>query len=74
MAKLKNIRVGYAEFNEFLATSSDFAFELRCLERLSQPGPDKIGNGLTSMEKQKHNFTVSAEHSDVIHGRRRGYQ
>src|SRR5689334_21335363 len=38
MAKLKNIRVGCAEFNEFLATTSHFAFELRCLERISQLG------------------------------------
>ena len=38
MAKLKNDRIGSPELIEFLNTSADFGFELRCLERLSRLG------------------------------------
>lgn len=38
MAKLKNDQIGPPELIEFLDTSSDFGFELRCLERLGQLG------------------------------------
>ena len=38
MPKLKNNPIGSADLIEFLHTSSDFAFELHCLERLLQIG------------------------------------
>ena len=38
MPKLKNDPIGSTDLIEFLETSSDFAFELACVERLSQLG------------------------------------
>jgi hypothetical protein len=38
VAKLKDTRIGPPELIKFLSTSSDFGFELRCLERLGQLG------------------------------------
>lgn len=38
MAKLKDTAIVQADLLEYLNTSSDFAFELRCLERLSSLG------------------------------------
>lgn len=38
MAKLKNDPIGKADLIEYLNTASDFAFELRCLERLTSLG------------------------------------
>ncbi len=38
MGKLKDAAIGQADLVEYLNTSSDVAFELRCLERLSAIG------------------------------------
>jgi len=40
VTKLQDVQIGEAELLEYLNTSSDFAFELRCLERLAKLGFD----------------------------------
>jgi len=67
VAKLKkDVQIGEAELLEYLNTSSDFAFELRCLERLSKLGFDcQHGGSYTDpVTKKTRQFDIRAQKSN----------
>jgi hypothetical protein len=68
VAKLRNDPVGSREFIEFLNTTSDFAFELRCLERLSQVGFQchHGGSYVDPVTKKPRQFDIRAQREDKI--------
>ena len=63
MAKLKNDPIGSRELTEFLNTASDFAFELRCLERLSRVGfqCQHSGSYVDPVTKKPRQFDIRAQ-------------
>lgn len=66
MAKLKNDPVGSTDLIEFLETSSDFAFELACIERMSQLGYSCQHGGLyvDPVTKKARQFDIRAQIDD----------
>ena len=69
MAKLKSDPIGVTELVEYLDTSSDFAFELRCLKRLSALGfrCSHGGSYEDRVTKKTRQFDIRAllEHGDL---------
>ncbi len=65
MAKLIDVKISEAELIEYLNTSSDFAFELRCLEHLSKLGFDcQHGGSYTDpVTKKPRQFDIRAQKS-----------
>ena len=65
MAKLKDVKISKAELIKYLNTSSDFAFELHCLERLSKIGFDcQHGGSYTDpVTKKTRQFDIRAQKS-----------
>jgi hypothetical protein len=65
VAKLKDAAIGQADLLEYLNTSSDFAFELRCLERLSSLGFQcQHGGSYTDpVTKKTRQFDIRAQKS-----------
>jgi hypothetical protein len=63
VAKLQDVKIGRTELVEYLDTSSDFAFELRCLELLSNQGFScKHGGSYTdAVTKKSRQFDIRAE-------------
>lgn len=70
MAKPKDDPIGPAELKEYLNTSSDFTFELRCLERLSSLGSqcDHGGSYTDPVTQKTRQFDIRAQKS---HGKLR---
>ena len=66
MAKLKNIPIGESDLVEYLDTASDFAFELRCLERLSGMGfqCEHGGSYTDPVTKKTRQFDIRARKCD----------
>lgn len=62
MAKLKDVTIDQADLIEYLNTSSDFAFELRCLERLTALGfqCQHGGSYTDSVTKKTRQFDIRA--------------
>jgi hypothetical protein len=65
VAKLKDASIGQADLVEYLNTSSDFAFELRCLERLSALGfqCQHGGSYIDPVTKKARQFDLRAQKS-----------
>ena len=65
MAKLKDVQIGQADLIEYLNTSSEFAFELRCLERLTNLGLQcQHGGSYTDpVTKKTRQFDLRAQKS-----------
>lgn len=66
MAKLKATNIGQTDLIEYLNTSSDFAFELRCLEFLSKSGFEcQHGGSYTDpVTKKTRQYDIRAQKSN----------
>ena len=63
MAKLKNDPIDSTDLVEFLDTSSDFAFELACVKRLSELGYrcQHGGSYVDPVTKKARQFDIRAQ-------------
>jgi hypothetical protein len=63
VAKIKNTHIASGDLTEYLDTTSDFAFELRCLDRLSRVGfrCQHGGSYIDPVTKKPRQFDLRAD-------------